>query len=599
MKHLPIILFFVATQLSGQVKYEYLTTGDDVSGTITNDDQMRGFNFTVGSVGDQETFTLNAIRVKAHKTGSPGTVTVSVKELAGNGYGPTGAAISTGTLDLSGVAAGTDTSWCEASMSACILEATRKYVVQLSAESVDGSNYPGFRVSTVSGYPGGNAIYSNDSGTNWTNLTSYDYMFEIYGDKEYALFYNGYRLSVGGSLGGYIKKSKLVYVDQTTPIPNPDQDTSINILWFHDFDDLEVDAYDYYEWEDYWLNEGFDEGELYASSGGNWNYSSTVWPNGVLDDGDMSLRLGQYAGTEGNDHTFDYRITLGETLDSTDTDRYFRFWVKKSGGWSSIGNAEWKMNGLISGTWWDYNTGYSFEWDSTVYKDNYDEGGYGYIQDQWCGYYEPRRRVWDWVKIKVMGDAIAGGTSYHPRIYPGCDAIVWISNKADIITDVTKTYSSDWYSITMRQVTGTNENADGFWEWYVDDTLVYRADNEWLQDRIISWDPGIEECPWLGTQSDYDSLVMKDQGISSSQILIDFHVTCDPGEEATSNIYMHYDKFLLFQYSPDYDSAYYNQPRPMGSVLRGIPSTYDRQQFPWWWALLLISLIFSRKRRRQ
>jgi len=597
MKYLSIILLFIAPALYGQVQYEYLTMGDDVSGTITDSTNLRGFTFTVGTVGASETFTLSSIWLKAHKTGSPGTVTVQIKEVAGNGYSPTGPALSTGTLDLSGIVAGTDTSWAEADMSAFLLEANKKYAVQLSAIGVTGANYPGFRVTSTGGYTGGNAIYSNDSGSNWSNLTSYDYMFDMYGDTEYALIYNGYRLGISSTTWARIAKSRFVGATTTvTPTP-PDQDTSIEMLWFHDFENMSEQAYSSSAWKSYWISEGFDEGEYYLSSSSPWNYSSSIWPNGVSDDGNMGLRIGQPYNANYNAYAFDTRLTLGETLDSTDTDRYFRFWVKYSGGWSSIGNAEWKMNGLISGTWWAYNTGYYYELDSTVYGNNYDEGGYGYIMDQWCDYYSPRARVWDWTKHKVMGDA-AGGNNYHPRIYPGCDAIVFISNKADIISDVTKTYSDDWHPITLRQYTGTNGNADGFWEYFVDDTLVYRADNEWYQDRIIGWDPEIEGCEFIGYQEDYDSLVMKDQGISLSQIVIDFHSTCNASERPTSDIYIHYDNFLLFQYSSDYDSAYYNEARPMGSVLRGIPTAYDMEWIGWWWLLVLIPLIRKQFKRK-
>lgn len=609
MKNLFYILLFIPLALFGQTRYEYYTVGDNYDATITSSDDLRAQIFTVGTVGSNEDFPISSVRIKVSKVGSPGDVTVSIRAVAGDGWTPTGESLSSGTLPMSEV--GTEPAWHEVAMSSYELQASTSYVLQFSCSGIE-SNYPKFRASSTGTYPGGYAIYSIDGGDNWSQLTSYDYMFEIWGagPQDTTLYLATYQDNIvddGGS-SFYITADNI----PQSPGGGGAESDSMTILWDHDFADISEQAYSQSQWNSYWEGQGFDEEELYVSSGGCWNYGSGAWPTGVSASWDSSgntvyskaLQLTQLSGTEGNNYTFDYRLTLSETFDTTATDRYFRFNYKKTGdGWSTIGShVEWKMLGIIAGTYWSYETGYSFEWDSTVYKNNYDEAGYGPLQMSWCGDYPPRQRVYDWIKHKIMGHGI-NSSSYSFRTYQGFDSQIWISNKAVPLKrqgeTVVKYYDGGWESATLRLVSGTNNNADGFMEYYINDTLAYRFDNDTFQSLQICWDGGEtgDECGW-GEQCDLDSMVMKDQGVTASQIILDFHLTCDEAYKPTDDCHFITDDYLLFEYDENYDSAYYNQKRPWGSVLREIPEKYKKQLIPWWLLLILIPLTFRKRRRR-
>ena len=124
-------------------------------------------------------------------------------------------------------------------------------------------------------------------------------------------------------------------------------------------------------------------------------------------------------------------------------------------------------------------------------------------------------------------------------------------------------YSGDpQYNITIRLVTGTKNRADGFMEYYYNGKLAYRVDDDWWGPRVYTY----------GGQSDLDSLKIKDIGITISEIAISYFWTCDPPYVSSNgNASLVYDDLILFEFTENYDSAYYNEEAPIGHEIPDHP----------------------------
>jgi hypothetical protein len=158
-------------------KYEYYDAGDDwrrlFGGALT---------------GSAQTFTLSAshkitkVVLKLYRVGSPGTISVSIQGVDGNGK-PDGTSVSTGTLDGDTLTTNSDGTWYDVTMSSALLVTGTQYAIVAFALSGDDDNRVGWRTdSSAASYSGGSYYSTTDGGTTWDIVATSDYMFEEWGN---------------------------------------------------------------------------------------------------------------------------------------------------------------------------------------------------------------------------------------------------------------------------------------------------------------------------------------------------------------------------------------------------------------------------------
>lgn len=148
----------------------------------------RGQTFTTTGA-----YTVTSVKLKIYRSGSPGTITVSIRDTTAGK--PSGIDLCSGTTNgntLTGVDPG---EWREITFGAgYALNATTKYAIVIHGG--DTSNRIFWRVDTTSpAYTGGNYVSSTDSGVSWSTET-YDAMFEVWGSTGTGLLSNR-RLDIG------------------------------------------------------------------------------------------------------------------------------------------------------------------------------------------------------------------------------------------------------------------------------------------------------------------------------------------------------------------------------------------------------------------
>jgi hypothetical protein len=144
-------------------RYEYYNTGDDNYYGLPS----KGQTFTVGAAAH----TITGVKVKIGRGGGGYNIYAYIYATA-NGL-PTGSALTSGSIPANDVVAGTDGAWYMINVTSYTLSANTMYALVIAY-----NQYVYWRVDTSSPtYSGGCAIdYS------WENHTSWDYMFEVYGD---------------------------------------------------------------------------------------------------------------------------------------------------------------------------------------------------------------------------------------------------------------------------------------------------------------------------------------------------------------------------------------------------------------------------------
>ena len=154
--------------------YESCNTGDD-DGWAVYGVNWNAMTFTTTSGAH----TIQQVKIKAMRTGSPGTVTVSIR--ATSGGKPTGSDLTSGTIDGNTFTTNSGGDWYTITVADYALAASTLYAIVVRATAGNGSNYMRWRGDTGGGlYTTGNACDSGDSGVNWTTQT-YDSMFEDWG----------------------------------------------------------------------------------------------------------------------------------------------------------------------------------------------------------------------------------------------------------------------------------------------------------------------------------------------------------------------------------------------------------------------------------
>ena len=133
--------------------------------------------FTIGTVGPNEDFIIDLIKVKLKREGIPGTVYLNIYK-AGIGGKPYGESLTSGSIqgnDLSD----SDFEEVNIDLEETILNKDEKYVFFLSITGGDENNMVWARVFNDNLYPGGDAILKIEEG--WQYYDYFDVLFKIYG----------------------------------------------------------------------------------------------------------------------------------------------------------------------------------------------------------------------------------------------------------------------------------------------------------------------------------------------------------------------------------------------------------------------------------
>jgi len=373
----------------------------------------------------------------------------------------------------------------------------------------------------------------------------------------------------------------------------PEEDTAeLTILFEYDFETESLGTWTLTDFSDY-----FDGLNAFTRVSSGYNAS---WPNGypeIVDATvdslgesvtDRGLQLTQVEGTYGGDYGIDYRIVplSTECMDSTDTDRYYTMHLQmvSSTAWNNTTAAfEWKVGSLRSGTAWPDLSLPAGEYDSTLFaaqNSTYDDAGYGEFG-------ENRLQRFDYVKHKPLGKGVTGSNKFQYQNYFGGgfleffvqgDYLKYYREPTDSTTVFQRVHtgSPDYY-LTLRMSKGeTGKASDDVLEFFYEDSLCLTLSNDWWQEA---------------NSTGYDSMLFDTVGTIINQMSIEF-LTGGGAEDTASgsDLQMIYLSGKLWQYSPTYDSGYYNQQSPWGRTLEGWSAITDgkRQFVPWWWLLVLI-----------
>lgn len=167
--------------------YEYYNTGDDGSTALY------GTRWMAQTFTPSTAHKITSVKLKLGRVGSPGTVTVSIRETDENGH-PTGDDLCSGTTDGDTLQEGSPWEWREITLGdGYNLDADTKYAIVTRALAGDTDNYVVWRRdATDPTYEGGNFELSTNSGDSWTTYADRDFMFEDWGEPLGALRSYGY-----------------------------------------------------------------------------------------------------------------------------------------------------------------------------------------------------------------------------------------------------------------------------------------------------------------------------------------------------------------------------------------------------------------------
>lgn len=153
-------------------RLEYYTTGDDIALWIAST-QWLGQSFT-----PKVDHNLVGFKFKIYRGGSPGIVSVYVYR-TDSSKKPTGPILSSGSID--GDSLPLVATWIACEVTPIKLESGVQYAVVLKTEKV-APDLLDWRCDVSSPtYPGGTLVYSTTQGATWGLLSTYDLMFEEWG----------------------------------------------------------------------------------------------------------------------------------------------------------------------------------------------------------------------------------------------------------------------------------------------------------------------------------------------------------------------------------------------------------------------------------
>jgi hypothetical protein len=159
-------------------KYEYFDTGTTGAYGLYGSTWFAQTR-TTGTDGSNIAHTVSQIAIFGYRVGSPGTVTVSIRNVDANGQ-PTGNDLCSGTLN--GNSWATSSTWYNFTMSpsTVVLNSNQKYAYIIRATNGDSNDYICIRAKDPNGYSGGTLFRSKNSGSSWSDYSS-DAYFREYG----------------------------------------------------------------------------------------------------------------------------------------------------------------------------------------------------------------------------------------------------------------------------------------------------------------------------------------------------------------------------------------------------------------------------------
>lgn len=177
----PLIIFFLILTLIqfvlAQTLWENYITGDDTQGT-PYDVYWQAQTFTVGA----EDHTITSVKCKwARSDNDPQTVTVGIRAVDGSGH-PTGADLTSGTTDGGTLPAYPTFEWREVTLTEYTLSANTKYAIVVRAPDSGPSAWLVWRYDYAGSFANGNIELSSNSGSSWTTKSTWDFMFEVWGN---------------------------------------------------------------------------------------------------------------------------------------------------------------------------------------------------------------------------------------------------------------------------------------------------------------------------------------------------------------------------------------------------------------------------------
>lgn len=159
--------------------YEYYNGASDHHSNLDSTADLRGISFLVGAEGELKDFQISRVRLKMYRIGTPGNLSVKIREIDASNNPST--ILATATITTSGFTTDTVGDWYTATFSDHPrLYKDTLYYLQASLLTNTGDTVC-WRSVDWSGYDGGQNISSNDSGSNWSFSGDRDYLFEIYG----------------------------------------------------------------------------------------------------------------------------------------------------------------------------------------------------------------------------------------------------------------------------------------------------------------------------------------------------------------------------------------------------------------------------------
>jgi len=136
--------------------------------------EWKGQTFTTSSA-----YTLTSVSLSLARSGTPGTLTVSI--FATSGGEPTGSVLTSNTYDGNSLSDSVYT-WIDIQLTPYSLSSGVQYAIVVKATSGDSSNFVYWLAeSGMPSYAGGSQVWSSNSGSSWTTQGNNDQYFRTYG----------------------------------------------------------------------------------------------------------------------------------------------------------------------------------------------------------------------------------------------------------------------------------------------------------------------------------------------------------------------------------------------------------------------------------
>ena len=175
---------------------------------------LYGVNWEAQTFFANDTYDAASAKIRANRTGSPGTVTVAL--YATSSSLPTGAALASGTFDGDAITDNSEageTVDIEFSGTASLTQGT-EYALVISAASGDASNKITMWLEDAGNIFGGQRAFSANSGSSWTADGTDDYAFAILGVAGTPVTMSG-TITGAGVLSGDLEVTTIVTMSGT------------------------------------------------------------------------------------------------------------------------------------------------------------------------------------------------------------------------------------------------------------------------------------------------------------------------------------------------------------------------------------------------